>query len=190
MTALQCSSLESSIGLGPPRPALFTRISIPFLSLPTPLNRSATSSGQVTSQVNDSPEPPADRTSSTVSSRASRRRPQTTTRAPSLPSVSAIARPIPEPPPVTTATFPSKLIVGTIQIPRSTFHVPHGRGPEVPPPLGNSRFQIPDSELFTLLTALPHGSSPAFTPKGEIDAPRAADLLGKWEAPWRGDRGV
>src|SRR5436190_4482417 len=85
--------------------ALFTTVVSGPSSASAASNAAATASGSRTSAGAATPAPIA----ATVSSSGSRRRPRTATEAPSRASSSAIARPSPVPPPVTSATRPSSV---------------------------------------------------------------------------------
>src|SRR3984893_2780512 len=78
----------------------------PYCARAVPTNR-ATSASLPTSPLTAAATPPAFTMASTVSAIASGRRPKTTTRAPSRPKSSAVARPMPVPPPAMSATLPS-----------------------------------------------------------------------------------
>src|SRR5712691_2097365 len=78
----------------------------PYCARASPTNR-ATSASLATSPLTAVAAPPALTMASTVSPSGSGRRPKTTTRAPSLAKSSAVARPMPVPPPAMSATFPS-----------------------------------------------------------------------------------
>src|SRR5712692_8787063 len=87
--------------------AQFTRQSTPpYCARASPTNR-ATSASLPTSPFTAAAAPPALTMASTVSASGSGRRPKTTTRAPSLAKSSAVARPMPVPPPAMSATLPS-----------------------------------------------------------------------------------
>src|SRR5712692_2814540 len=104
-------SLSCSFPMGPCIPALFTRMSIrPQLATAQSITR-ATSSGRRTSATRAIPRRPHWRTAVAVASTSARVRENVSTSAPSCASPSAIVRPIPRPPPVTTAVLPSSFIV-------------------------------------------------------------------------------
>src|SRR5258705_1785411 len=89
--------------------AELTRTSTPPCSArAAPTNRD-TSASLPTSPLTADAVPPALRMASTASARGSGRRPKTTTLAPSAANSSAVARPMPVPPPATSATLPSSL---------------------------------------------------------------------------------
>ena len=90
-------------------PALFTTTSTPPNASIAACTPAATSALRVTSIVHAVASPPAARISAAVSSAVSPRRSATATRAPSSAKRSDVCRPIPDPPPVTSATFPSSL---------------------------------------------------------------------------------
>src|SRR5215472_5797397 len=69
----------------------------------------ATSASSVTSPAIAIDCPPAELINATVASMPSLERSDTATRAPSLATASAVARPMPDPPPVTNATLPSSM---------------------------------------------------------------------------------
>src|SRR4051812_3763431 len=89
--------------------ALFTRTSTRPKRSTAAATSASTCSGSRTSVGCARPAPPAASMSPTVSSRGSGRRPARTTPAPKRPNSSAKALPRPLPPPVTSATFPSKV---------------------------------------------------------------------------------
>src|SRR5215831_11342930 len=92
-------------------PALQTRMStLPWRARIAFAARS-TASRSVTSTASTSASPPARSIRRRVSSSASARRPDATTRAPALPSSAAAAWPMPLPPPVTQAIFPARLML-------------------------------------------------------------------------------
>src|SRR5919204_126346 len=104
-TARKPLALMSSAGDMYWPPALFTSVLIrPCRSRTLSTNARTWSSSRM-SQTTGSQLPGSH--SAAVSSSGSSRRPATTTRAPSEASSTAVARPIPEPPPVTTITWPS-----------------------------------------------------------------------------------
>ena len=91
-------------------PALFSSTSSrPYLSTAARTIASA-SALSVTSPLAVAASPPPSPIFAAVSSALDSLRSATTTRAPSRANASADARPIPDPPPVTRATFPSSLI--------------------------------------------------------------------------------
>src|SRR5512144_1053083 len=92
------------------KPALLTMMSSPLnRSRAVVLNRAA-NVGSTTLPLHAAAWPPSDTICSAVSLPGRSSRSFTTTRAPSDASLSAIARPIPRPAPVTSATFPSRFI--------------------------------------------------------------------------------
>src|SRR6476619_746692 len=109
VTALQPFGDRSSAFTTKFPAALLTRQSIrPNVSTAACMSAS-TWSGSRTSVGAASAVPPLLSMSAAVSARGSARRPATTTAAPSRENSSAIARPMPLPPPVTTATCPSNV---------------------------------------------------------------------------------
>ena len=97
-----------SKGLGPPPPALLTRI-VTFPKASTVAFTSASrAASSVTSQARAMAFPPALRIPSATASAVSFFRSLTATAAPAPAKSSAIPRPIPAPPPVTIATCPSR----------------------------------------------------------------------------------
>ena len=107
-TDLQVSKGSSSIGTGgAPKPALLNRKSRrPPNAFLVSANRVFTSSGLPTSARTATILPPPGLAMATVLSSSSLRRPATTTFQPSPCSASAAERPMPLPPPVTSATLP------------------------------------------------------------------------------------
>ncbi len=73
----------------------------------TASTKAVTCSGWRMSQTSAKTSRPAALSSATAASRRSRLRPQMATRAPRAPSSRTVARPMPEPPPVTMATSPA-----------------------------------------------------------------------------------
>src|SRR5713101_3727654 len=104
-------SLSYSFPMGPCIPALFTRMSMRPHSVRAQSITRATSSGRRTSATRAIPRRPHWRTAAAVASTSARVRENVSTSAPSCASPSAIVRPIPRPPPVTTAVLPSSFIV-------------------------------------------------------------------------------
>ncbi len=104
----KCSALVSSRLAGSATPEEFTRISRRPARACTVSNRRATSSALVRSPAIASMRPPV---SVTASASSASRRPVMKTWAPSCTKRRAMARPIPLPPPVTSATFPSSFIM-------------------------------------------------------------------------------
>ena len=96
----------SSAGVRNCPPALFTSRSIWPWRSSTPSTSASTWSSSRMSHARASTRPPS--AAAAVSSSGSSRRPQTTTCAPSAASSRAVARPSPEPPPLTMATWPSR----------------------------------------------------------------------------------
>lgn len=107
------SASERSASGAPPRktPALFTATSSVPNASAAASTRAWASAASDTSPVTASALPPRSSISRTVSSSGSLRRPATTTRAPSSAKASAIARPMPEPAPVTRAVLPVKRLL-------------------------------------------------------------------------------
>ncbi len=105
-TALHCSYVRSSSGTGGvPEPALLKRRSNrPKASTVCP-KRALTDSGSATSVGTQSIRAPRFEPAAAVASKASFRRPASTTAYPSSAKARATALPIPVPPPVTTATL-------------------------------------------------------------------------------------
>ena len=103
MTVRKPLALMSSAGVRYCPPALFTSRSMRPWRSSTPSISAPTWSSSRMSQLRASI--PSARAA--VSASGSSRRPQTTTRAPSAASSSALARPSPLPPPLTMATWPS-----------------------------------------------------------------------------------
>src|SRR3989442_2050395 len=91
----------------------------PYCARASPTNR-ATSASLPTSPLTAVAAPPALTMASTVSASGSGRLPKTTTRAPSWPQSSAVARPMPRPPPPMSATLPSS--AGTVIAPAEALH--------------------------------------------------------------------
>src|SRR6266852_313385 len=91
----------------------------PYCARAVPTNR-ATSASLATSPLTAVATPPALTMASTVSASGSGRLPKTTTRAPSWPKSSAVARPMPVPPPAMSATLPSS--AGTVIAPAEGLH--------------------------------------------------------------------
>src|SRR6266496_93442 len=87
-------------------PALLMRMSTRPSSLTVRSTRARPCSGRETSPSRATALPPAFVISATTASSGALRRPDSTTWAPSAANMSAVARPIPVPPPVTIATFP------------------------------------------------------------------------------------
>src|SRR6266849_6917113 len=104
-------SLSCSFPMGPCIPALFTRMLMRPHSASAQSITRATSSGRRTSATRAIPRRPLWRTAAAVASTSARVRENVSTSAPSCASPSAIVRPIPRPPPVTTAVLPSSFIV-------------------------------------------------------------------------------
>src|SRR5499425_2145242 len=91
--------------------AEFTSTSTPPYSVRAAPTRFATSASLPTSPLTAVATPPASEMAVTVSARGSGRRPKMTTRAPSLANSSAVARPMPVPPPATMVTLPSSVFM-------------------------------------------------------------------------------
>src|SRR5437016_766418 len=107
--ARQSSGSISATGANTPIPALLTRMSQPPRSRATDANRRSTDSYARTSQAYPrAPEPIA----RAASSAAGRARAVSATVAPSRASASAMPRPMPRFPPVTTAIFPLSSVTG------------------------------------------------------------------------------
>lgn len=105
-----CSSCSASGATDPNHPALLNATSRrPNVSTAASIS-ARTAVGRVTSVGTNNAVPPIARIAATVASPASRSRLPTTTRAPCLPNASAVARPIPEPPPVMSTTRSSNMI--------------------------------------------------------------------------------
>jgi hypothetical protein len=100
------SSMDTlvTVALRTRMPALLTRMSIPPKAATVSRAMRSASSGLATSPVTRAAVPPAFSIRRTVSSSSARRRPDTMTRAPSRANSSAVPRPMPVPPPVTSAT--------------------------------------------------------------------------------------
>src|SRR5512133_1782678 len=96
--------------------ALFTRQSMRPNVSTAALISASTCSGSRTSVGSASAVPPAPSIIAAVSASGSARRPATTTAAPRRENSSAIARPMPLPPPVTTATCPSNVPSASIRV--------------------------------------------------------------------------
>src|SRR4029079_16578028 len=92
------------------KPALLTMMSSPSNSSSAVFTKRSPNSGSTTLPVHVTAVPPAARLALTGSLAGSASRSLTTTRAPSLASLSAMARPIPRPAPLTKATLPSSFI--------------------------------------------------------------------------------
>jgi hypothetical protein len=117
ITRRHWSSVRSSSGTaGAPVPALLNSRSIRPNARSAASNRAWTDSGSVTSVGTAIARDRAWPARSTVSSRASRRRPASATEYPSASNARAVTRPIPDPAPVTIAAFP----LGTIGLPPSS----------------------------------------------------------------------
>ena len=101
------SDIGISKGLGPPPPALFTRIVRPPKSRSAAATAPARSASFVTSQARPVARPPEPVISRATALAVSACRSVTTTAAPAPANVSAMARPIPAPAPVTSAIWPS-----------------------------------------------------------------------------------
>src|SRR5262249_41396141 len=95
-------------------PALLIRMSTRPSVLTVHSTSARPSAGRETSPSRATALPPAFVISATTSSSGPLRRPDTTTCAPSAASMSAVERPIPVPPPVTIATFPSSFAIGLL----------------------------------------------------------------------------
>src|SRR5262245_42817662 len=91
--------------------AEFTSTSTPPYSARAEPTSCATSASLPTSPLTAVATPPAWEMAVTVSARGSGRRPKMTTRAPSLANSSAVARPMPVPPPATMVTLPSSVFM-------------------------------------------------------------------------------
>src|SRR4051794_7816553 len=96
----------------PIAPALLMRMSIGPSSASTRSIAASTDALSLTSQTTAKPPPAMAMLFSAVSSRMS----SAATRTPSAASLCTIARPIPAPPPVTTATLPSRVISGLLPL--------------------------------------------------------------------------
>src|SRR5712664_989902 len=92
-------------------PALLIRMSRPPNVFTTQVPSSRASCALVRSHVFATAVPFSRSISATTCASGSLRRPAITTRAPSAASMSAVARPMPEPPPVTSATLPSSVFM-------------------------------------------------------------------------------
>ena len=106
------------------RPALLCTMSTPPCSASAAANIASSERGSVTSvRVNDAV-PPTSCTSPTVSSPPTSSTSATTTRCPRFANASAVARPMPDPAPVTTATLPrsSKCLVAFAPASRPSGH--------------------------------------------------------------------
>src|SRR5882672_3955358 len=109
-------------------PALLIKMSTRPCSLTTHSARARPWGGLATSASRATAWPPAFLISATTASRGGRRRPVTTTCAPSAASISAVERPMPVPPPVTIATFPSSFPILLLSPrPHGLFEVVHAR---------------------------------------------------------------
>jgi hypothetical protein len=104
ITASKPFGLIAAAGLGNCPPALFTSTSMRPKRPCTASTKAPTFSASRMSHVSANTSPPRRRASSTTSASGSGRRPQIATRAPSSSSSSTTARPMPVPPPVTSAT--------------------------------------------------------------------------------------
>src|SRR5713101_5427597 len=110
VSAQGAMSLSCSFPMGPCIPALFTRTSMRPHSVRAQSITRATSPGRRTSATRAIPRRPHWRTAAAVASTSARVRENVSTSAPSCASPSAIVRPIPRPPPVTTTVLPSSFI--------------------------------------------------------------------------------
>src|SRR5215475_16173120 len=109
-TSEKSAALISSMAERRRTAAEFTRTSTPPYSLRAAPTSFATSASLPTSPLTAMAMPPALAMAVTVSASGSDRRPKTTTCAPSLAKSSAVARPMPVPPPATMATLPSSAL--------------------------------------------------------------------------------
>src|SRR6266542_2115664 len=108
-TSAKSAALMSRSGERRRTAAELTRTSTPPCSVRASATNRVTSASLPTSPLTAEAVPPALRMASTVSARGSGRRPKMTTLAPSAANSSAVARPMPLPPPATNATLPSSL---------------------------------------------------------------------------------
>src|SRR5215467_12128679 len=159
-TSAKSAALISSRGERRRTAAEFTRTSTPPYSLRAVSTSFATSASLPTSPLTAMAVPPAFVMAVTVSASGSDRRPKTTTCAPSLAKSSAVARPMPVPPPATMATLPSSAAMidapaeglhGTGRTPRLPRRAPGGAEVHeglivvIGAPCGNERFrELPD----------------------------------------------
>src|SRR5581483_9273734 len=116
MSATASSTCARSVGLSSPIPALFERMSTVCHSDTTRAKRRSTCALSATSVGTASAVPPASAISAATRDAPSGSTSSTATRAPSAAKRRAIAAPIPEPPPVTTATRPASLAIGPVSI--------------------------------------------------------------------------
>src|SRR6266700_386836 len=114
MTASQSSSDSSSSGRNRPMPALLTRTRGAPRSRVTNVANRSTAAGSDTSHGTPIASTPAAQKSPTVRRTFVSLRAQIATRAPALPSVIAIALPMPSGAPVTTAREPARSMAGQI----------------------------------------------------------------------------
>jgi len=101
------STAKLSVGPNEKLPALFTRMSMPWPLFSPSAASSLTLSSAARSARTNRAEPPSPRIAATTSEPRRSSRPDTTTSAPSRANASAVARPIPDVLPVTSATFPA-----------------------------------------------------------------------------------
>src|SRR6185503_6617621 len=105
-------SMSTTRSVGPPTPALLTRMSSPPSSASVAATTDFTAASSATSASAVATRPPALRISAAVASSVSRRVAASITAAPSETKRSAIARPMPRPPPVMSATLPLSRFTG------------------------------------------------------------------------------
>src|SRR5262245_2514924 len=134
-TSAKSAALISSRAERTPTAPSFTMMPTPPYSLRAAPTSFATSASLPTSPLTAMAAPPALVMAVTVSASGSDRRPKTTTCAPSLAKSSAVARPMPVPPPATMATLPSSVAMndapaeglhGTGKAPRLPRRAPGG----------------------------------------------------------------
>ncbi len=123
MTRFSVSAVMSGHSGSPhTRPALLCTTSMPPYSAAAAANIASSERGSVTSVRTNIAVPPASWIMPTVSLPPASSMSATTTDAPSAANASAVARPIPEPAPVTTATFPCTSTGGIVPRNENTFH--------------------------------------------------------------------
>src|SRR6516225_11933843 len=110
-------------------PALFTRTSIRPKAFSVSSAALRPSSSRVTSAARAMASPPTSLISFTTPSRDSRRRPKTATLAPPAARPKAIARPIPDPPPVTIVTLPFNRVTISLTLASNRCTIPAGALP-------------------------------------------------------------
>src|SRR5262249_6198035 len=130
---------------GSTTPALLTSTSTDPRRCAMALRALVTPRGSVTSAENATASPPATRIRCVVSSRSAAERAITATLAPEAASVCAMARPMPRPPPVTTATLPCR---------RPTWGLP-GAAPDFMEPSYHGEHKAKSARLRRQTRALP-----------------------------------